>query len=104
MAAQISIIGPQTKVVGQIHSDAVLIIAGLVEGEVFGAKVIIKDGGRVVGNIHTPSLVIEAGGVFDGRAFMDRDGAEPIPVEAVPPDPFAIDAPPNEGDDGRLED
>ncbi len=66
----VSIISRQTQLTGRITSEDVLIIAGRIEGDIAGNKVIIKDQGRVLGNINCASLVIEAGGIFDGQASM----------------------------------
>ncbi len=73
---------------GEIHSDSVLVVGEgakvsaemdvgtiIVNGEVKGnirAKhgVEIRNPGRVIGNIQTPSLTIEKGVVFDGSCKM----------------------------------
>jgi len=68
--SKISIVANQTKLTGQVESGDILVIAGYVEGDVLSRKVIIKNQGRVQGNITCSSLIIEPGGVFDGRAFM----------------------------------
>jgi len=70
--SKISIISPQTRLTGEINSNDILVVAGEVEGDVKSRKVVIKDKGRVLGNITCSSLVIEAGGIFDGRAFMGQ--------------------------------
>jgi len=69
--SRVSILSPQTKLVGEIVSNDMLVIAGQINGDVRGKKVVIKDKGCVVGNIICSSLVIEAGGLFDGKASMN---------------------------------
>lgn len=68
--SKVSIIGSQTKLSGKVESEDVMIIAGYIEGDVKSTKVVIKERGRVEGNITCKSLVIEPGGIFDGRASM----------------------------------
>lgn len=81
--SKFSVISEKTTLTGQVSSEDVLIVAGEVRGDVWGRKVIIKDRGRVLGNITCSSLVIEAGGIFDGQAFM---GERPQPEERVDPE------------------
>lgn len=82
--SKISIISPQTRLTGTVNSDDILVVAGEVEGDVKGRKVVIKDKGKVLGNITCSSLVIEAGGIFDGRAFMGQSQQAGEQVEAEP--------------------
>jgi cytoskeletal protein CcmA (bactofilin family) len=70
LGAQISIINTGTTMIGEIHCKGLLIITGLVEGDIYSAKVVIKNKGHVKGDIHADSLVIEEGGLFDGRAHV----------------------------------
>jgi cytoskeletal protein CcmA (bactofilin family) len=81
---------------GEIHSDGIVVLAdqGEIEGEVH-AKIVsvagklkgavhaserveIKAQGVVVGDIYSPSLVIDPGGYFDGQCHM------PTPVSLTP--------------------
>jgi cytoskeletal protein CcmA (bactofilin family) len=82
---------------GEIHSDSVLVVGEgakvsaevnvgtiIINGEVNGnvhAKqgVEIRNPGRLVGNVHTPSLIIEKGVVFDGNCKMENFGAKASP-------------------------
>ena len=82
--SKISIISPQTRFTGEVNSDDILVVAGEVEGEVKSRKVVIKDQGKVLGNITCASLVIEAGGIFDGRAFMGQSQPDGERVETEP--------------------
>lgn len=77
MASRISIIHQGTRVKGEVHSSGILIVTGVVEGDVFGKRVIIKDSGHVRGDIHAETLVIEPGGLFDGRARVAAGNGGP---------------------------
>jgi cytoskeletal protein CcmA (bactofilin family) len=47
------------------------VIAGKFDGVIFAkGRVEIQAKGVVTGEIHTPCLVIEPGGIFDGRCHM----------------------------------
>lgn len=82
--SKISIISPQTRLTGQVNSADVLVVAGQIEGDVKSRKVVIKDQGKVLGNITCSSLIIEAGGIFDGQAFMGQPQSDGEGVEAKP--------------------
>ena len=64
---------------GEIHSDSVLVV-----GE--GAKVSAKNGveirqpGRLLGNMQSPSLIIEQGVVFEGSCKMENLNAKSPPA------------------------
>jgi cytoskeletal protein CcmA (bactofilin family) len=97
------------KLKGTVFSDDVLIIGegATVEADIDIGEIIIqgtlignvhaKRGievlapGRVKGDLHTPSLQIEKGVVFEGRSFMEGviagKPATPPPVAAVPAKP-----------------
>ena len=82
---------------GEIHSDSVLVVGEgakvsaevnigtiVVNGEVKGnirAKngVEIRKPGRILGNIQTPSLIIEQGVVFEGSCKMENLGTKTAP-------------------------
>lgn len=61
-----TIISRGTTIRGETRSRDELIVEGVVEGNAFGEKIIIKEGGRILGNVHCRSLVIEPGGILDG--------------------------------------
>lgn len=91
---------------GTLVSDGVLILGehAQVEGEIVGNRVVIfghftgtiRATGRVEvhpkaivsAEVHTPCLVIEPGGVFDGECHMPKSGeaAKPvaIPIRSIP--------------------
>jgi cytoskeletal protein CcmA (bactofilin family) len=93
----------EAKLRGEINSRDTLIIGArgvvhatvrgvtvVVRGEVVGnvtatARVEIKSGGRVVGDIHAPVIVVEEGAVFDGRCRMGKPEPAEAPVAKVVP-------------------
>jgi len=61
---------------GNIDAD-VLMIDGYVRGDVIAkTRVIISRTGRVIGNIKTPSLILEFGAHFEGRCSMEKEKAK----------------------------
>jgi cytoskeletal protein CcmA (bactofilin family) len=72
-----------------VHAD---ITVGEIEvhGKVFGRieskrRVEIFSTGRIQGDIHAPVLIMQSGGVFDGRSYMTSEGetASPVAREAT---------------------
>jgi cytoskeletal protein CcmA (bactofilin family) len=96
------------KLKGEVFSDDVLIIGegAQVEAEIDIGEIIIQGTvtgnirarrsievlapGRVKGDLHTPSLQIEKGVIFEGRSFME---AATAPAPAVKPAPSPAPAP-----------
>lgn len=81
------VLGDSAKVEGQIQGDHI-IVAGRFDGTIHAkTKVEIQPKGIVTGEIHTPCLSIEAGGIFDGRCHMltQAEASQPlsIPVRAA---------------------
>lgn len=98
------------KLKGEVFSDDVLIIGegAHVEAEIDIGEIIIQGTvtgnirarrsievlapGRVKGDLHTPSLQIEKGVIFEGRSFMEAatspapgsSGVKPVPAAAPP--------------------
>jgi cytoskeletal protein CcmA (bactofilin family) len=98
---------------GEVFSDDTLVIGegALVEAEIDVGEIIIQGTvvgnikakrsieihapGRVKGDIHTPSLQIDKGVVFEGRSFMEgmvgkgtgAGGAQPAPAKPAGPAP-----------------
>lgn len=59
---------------GNVQADT-LMIDGYVRGDVTAkTRVVISQTGRVIGNIKTPSLIVEFGGYFEGRCAMGNEG------------------------------
>jgi cytoskeletal protein CcmA (bactofilin family) len=91
---------------GEVFSDDVLVIGegAIVEAEVDIGEVIIQGTvvgnikakrsieihapGRVKGDIHTPSLQIDKGVIFEGRSFMEGQASKP--AQPAPPKPAPV--------------
>ncbi len=85
------IIGENGRVEGEVESSVVS-VSGKVQGTVKGTqRVEILPSGSVEGEVHTSCLVIEAGGVIDGRCHMKAQ-AKPAPAAAPKPVPLAAHA------------
>ena len=70
LSNQTLVLGEGARVEGQIEGNQV-IIAGRFDGVIFAkGRVEIQAKGVVTGEIHSPCLVIEPGGIFDGRCHM----------------------------------
>jgi cytoskeletal protein CcmA (bactofilin family) len=83
------ILGEGARVEGQIEGNHV-VISGKFDGVIFAkGRVEIQAKGVVTGEIHSPCLVIEPGGIFDGRCHMlaASESAKPltIPIRASQP-------------------
>jgi len=81
------ILGESARVEGQIEGNHV-VISGKFDGVIFAkGRVEIQAKGVVTGEIHTPCLVIEAGGIFDGHCHMlaSSESSKPltIPIRAA---------------------
>ena len=81
------ILGEAARVEGQIEGNHV-VISGRFDGVIFAkGRVEFQAKGVVTGEIHTPCLVIEPGGIFDGRCHMltSSEAAKPlsIPIRAA---------------------
>ncbi len=64
------ILGEGARLEGQIEGNHI-VISGKFDGVIFAkGRVEIKAKGVVTGEVHTPCLVIEPGGIFDGRCHM----------------------------------
>ena len=93
---------------GEVFTDDVLVIGegAIVEAEVDVGEVIIQGTvignikakrsieihapGRVKGDVHTPSLQIDKGVVFEGRSFMEgatKPAVQPAQPKPAPPTP-----------------
>src|SRR5258708_4433852 len=66
------IIGDGAEVDAEIHVATVIVRGGMVHGNIRAANSIeIHAPGRLVGNIHSPSLFIDRGVEFQGSCRMD---------------------------------
>jgi len=70
ISEQTVILGENAKVEGQIEGNRV-VIAGHFDGVIFArGRVEIQPKGVVTGEVHSPCMVIDPGGIFDGRCHM----------------------------------
>lgn len=81
-------LGERAQMEGQIEGNHV-IICGRFNGVIFAkGRVEIQANGVVTGEIHTPCLVIDPGGIFDGHCHMltSSEAARPvtIPIRMTP--------------------
>lgn len=82
LSAQTLILGEGARVDGQIEGNQV-VIAGRFDGVIFAkGRVHIEARGVVTGEIHTPCLEIEPGGIFDGQCHMlaSSEAAKPMTI------------------------
>ncbi len=87
ISQQTLVLGENARVEGQIEGNHV-IVAGRFDGVIFAkGRVEIQPKGVVTGEVHTPCLVIEAGGILEGHCHMlaAADAKQPltIPVRAA---------------------
>ncbi len=70
------IVGKSARIEGEIEA-AIVTVAGKINGNVRGTdRVEILPSGVLVGEVDTPCLVIEAGGILNGRSTMPTEGVE----------------------------
>ncbi len=70
------LVNDQAEVDAEIHTKLIS-ISGKVKGAIHASdRVEIKEHGVVLGDIYTPSLVIDPGGFFDGQCHMPIPGPE----------------------------
>ena len=84
------IVGEEGHVDGEIEGTVVT-VSGKINGTVKGTqRVEILPSGSIEGEVHTSCLVIEAGGVLDGRCHMKAQAkgapvsSKPMPLAAQP--------------------
>ena len=87
ISEQTVILGDSAKVEGQIEGNRVE-ISGRFDGVIFAkGRVEIQAKGVVTGEVHSPCMVIDPGGIFDGRCHMlassDSAATVTIPIRAV---------------------
>ncbi len=64
----LSIVASEMRIVGELHTDGVVKVDGVVEGNVHGGRqVLVSKGGRILGDIHTGEAII--GGRVEGGIF-----------------------------------
>lgn len=87
ISEQTVVLGENAKVEGQIEGNRV-VISGRFDGVVFAkGRVEIQAKGVVTGEVHAPCMVIDPGGIFDGRCHMLASSEAPagvtIPIKAM---------------------
>jgi cytoskeletal protein CcmA (bactofilin family) len=87
ISEQTVILGEGAKVEGQIEGNRV-VISGRFDGVIFAkGRVEIQAKGVVTGEVHSPCMVIDPGGIFDGRCHMlassDAVSSVTIPIRAA---------------------
>jgi cytoskeletal protein CcmA (bactofilin family) len=81
LTGSLIILSESAVVEGTIHADTI-IVDGFVRGDIIAQKKITLSGtSRVIGNIKTPSLVIEFGAHFEGNSLTDGGQAASQPAE-----------------------
>ncbi len=76
-------LGENAQVEGQIEGNHI-VVGGKFDGVIFSkGRVEIQPKGVVTGEVHTPCLVIEPGGILDGRCHMLSASEAPKPL-AIP--------------------
>ena len=76
------LLGESARVEGQIEGNQV-VVGGRFDGVIFArGRVEIQAKGVVTGEVHTPCLVIEPGGIFDGRCHMlgSAEATKPLTI------------------------
>lgn len=69
------VVGERGEVDGDLQVGRVY-VSGTLKGTVKASgRIEITAGGRLLGDIQTPTLVIEEGGFYQGRCSMDQPGA-----------------------------
>ncbi len=81
------LIGENAQIEGEIEGNHV-VVGGRFDGTIKAkGRVEIQPKGIVTGEVHTPCLVIEAGGILDGRCHMTKatesEKAVTIPLRPV---------------------
>jgi cytoskeletal protein CcmA (bactofilin family) len=87
ISEQTVVLGEGAKVEGQIEGNRV-VISGRFDGVIFAkGRVEIQAKGVVTGEVHSPCMVIDPGGIFDGRCHMLASSETPstvtIPIRAA---------------------
>ena len=89
ISEQTVVLGEGAKVEGQIEGNRV-VISGRFDGVIFAkGRVEIQAKGVVTGEVHSPCLVIDPGGIFDGRCHMlassdtSTSASVTIPIRAL---------------------
>jgi len=71
------IVAPTARVIANIQADTVS-VAGAVEGQITARQVELLAGGKVWGDVHVDTFLLDGGGYIDGRVVI-RGIEEEIP-------------------------
>jgi cytoskeletal protein CcmA (bactofilin family) len=87
ISEQTVVLGERARVEGQIEGNRV-VIAGRFDGVIFArGRVEIEAKGVVTGEVHSPCMMIDPGGIFYGRCHMlassDASAGVTIPIRAA---------------------
>lgn len=98
----LTVLASGTFVRGDLFSEDVLVIEGGVEGNIVGARVIVKARGWVHGDLSCRSLSIEPGGVVDGAVKVAVKPSLPgrAEPEALPEADDSFTLPMSGGEEG----
>ena len=67
------LIGKNGRAECSIYAGTV-VVGGVIKGNIYASeKVIVLSTGMVIGNIHTPRLIVEEGVIFHGECFINKD-------------------------------
>lgn len=79
------VVGERGEIDGEIHVGR-LFVSGLVKGEVHASRRLsIHPRGRVEGTVHARALIIEEGGILEGRSSMKAAAEERPPNDSAAP-------------------
>ncbi len=84
------VIGEGAEVHAEIDVATVIVRGGVVHGNIRAASSIeVHAPGKIVGNLHSPSLFIDRGVEFQGSCRMDPVDAKPAAKAAPAPSPVS---------------
>lgn len=64
------VVGELAEVSASIHADSV-IVCGYLKGSVKAAtRVVVRAGGCLTGKVHSPELIVESGGAYEGQSYF----------------------------------
>lgn len=80
------VIGEGAEIHAEIDVATVIVRGGVVHGNIRAKTAIeVHSPGKIVGNLHSPSLFIDRGVEFQGSCRMDAVDAKPSPAKPTPP-------------------
>ena len=80
------IVAEEGAVLAEIEAG-IVICKGKIRGNIIASqKVEIHSTGKILGDVHTPSLMIELGAMFNGKSYMSDSVTELTPPPTQKPD------------------